>query len=282
MRVRRIIIGLDGSGDPGRTLEEGACLAEQLGAELVALFVEDSNLIRYACLPFASELGLHSAERAALCEETLTRRIRYQVNQLQRAVKRAAARHHVKSAFIVRRGRMPGELVAETSRDDLIVVGHESPLTNAPVAMGWHEQVARLTGLPVVYLERRTPRRLAVVLVGTDCDAYQIREGIDLLRQTEQPRSLLVLIQHRPGDSARQQSWEQQVEDSLREGVLPFRTVCLRFCQWSDLRGLMRAERARSLLILGNRLTETGNFSRFLRETRLPVYLLSYPESSPS
>jgi single-stranded-DNA-specific exonuclease len=69
---RRIVIALE-SGIPEPELEAAVALARGLDAELLGLFVEDLDLLRFAALPFAHEIGLASAVRRRLDPAALER-----------------------------------------------------------------------------------------------------------------------------------------------------------------------------------------------------------------
>ena len=52
MRFRRIVVAIDGTPTSLAALEATGELASAWGAELVGLFVEDTNLLRMASLPY--------------------------------------------------------------------------------------------------------------------------------------------------------------------------------------------------------------------------------------
>ena len=74
MKIRRIIVGLATAPRNRAVLEAAARLAGRMEAELVGLFVENINLLHFAGLPFACEVGFASATRRDLNVESMERR----------------------------------------------------------------------------------------------------------------------------------------------------------------------------------------------------------------
>lgn len=112
MTRRRIVIALaSGTSDP--ELEAAVALARSLDAELLGLFVEDLDLLRFAALPFAHEIGTASATRRRLDSASLERELRAHAAEAARRLAGAAARERVPSAFRVARGLLLDVLLAE-------------------------------------------------------------------------------------------------------------------------------------------------------------------------
>jgi nucleotide-binding universal stress UspA family protein len=57
MRIKRIVIAIDASPTSLAALEATAELAARWDAEILGVFVEDTDLLRMATLPFAGEVG---------------------------------------------------------------------------------------------------------------------------------------------------------------------------------------------------------------------------------
>ena len=66
--------------------EAVARLAQELQAELLGLFIEDVELLRFAALPFAREVGFPSASRRAMDLGALERQMRVQARALEDAL----------------------------------------------------------------------------------------------------------------------------------------------------------------------------------------------------
>lgn len=119
----RILALLDDSRQGLAALEAAIALAEQTSAELVALYVEDLDLLRCAGFPFSQEVGASSGVARPLdldmLESSLVRRERRVALALQRAAAGRALRHRLQ----VSRGQVASEALAEASPDDVLVLG---------------------------------------------------------------------------------------------------------------------------------------------------------------
>jgi hypothetical protein len=84
VRIARIIACF-APGSAGAP-EAVARLAAEMQAELLGLFIEDVELLRFAALPFAAEVGFPSATRRAMDLVGLERQMRAQADALRRAL----------------------------------------------------------------------------------------------------------------------------------------------------------------------------------------------------
>lgn len=84
MRIRRVVACF-APGSVARP-EAAARLARELEAEFLGLFVEDADLLRFASLPFAREVGLASALPLAMNLAALERQLRAQASALEAAL----------------------------------------------------------------------------------------------------------------------------------------------------------------------------------------------------
>jgi hypothetical protein len=108
----RIVIGLaPGSRERG-ALHAAAALAGRVDAELVGLFVEDTELLRFAALPFALEIGFASAQRRRLDVTAVERSFLADAAEAQRTLARTAERGAIRWSFRVARGLATRELLA--------------------------------------------------------------------------------------------------------------------------------------------------------------------------
>lgn len=110
MTAHRIVVALDARTRPG-DLEAAAALAGGVGAELLGLFVEDLDLLHFAALPFAHEIGTASAARRPLDRTALERTLQAQAAQAERELAAAARRSAASWAFRIARGRAAEELI---------------------------------------------------------------------------------------------------------------------------------------------------------------------------
>jgi len=199
----RIVIEL-APGLPAReSLEAAADLADRVDAELVGLFVEDQDLLRFAALPFAHEIGFPSAQRRPMDVTSVERTLRAHAAEAERALASALERSAARWSFRVARGFAATELLAAALGAAAEASGPEVRLLllgdgNSP-ATQWAEAARSRTGgdamrLSVVYaadlaelagaLQQDLPG--VVVLLGDE--AVLSREDLRaLLRATAAP-----------------------------------------------------------------------------------------------
>ena len=84
MNPGRIVVTLEAHPKAKSAVDTAARLAARLQAELVALVVEDIQLLHFAALPFAREVGRVSAHNRELDVATLERSFRSVVSDAER------------------------------------------------------------------------------------------------------------------------------------------------------------------------------------------------------
>lgn len=118
-----MVVGLEAAPHSQAALAAAAAIAARLRAELEALFVEDTELVRLAGLPFAREMGYPSASLRRLDPQTMERSFRAHAAEARRALTAAAERVDVRWSFRVARGSVIDELFAAAAEADLAVLG---------------------------------------------------------------------------------------------------------------------------------------------------------------
>jgi nucleotide-binding universal stress UspA family protein len=108
---RRILVAIDPSGGARDVLVAAARLAARQEAELLGLFVEDTDVLTLASLPFAREFGLLSAPRP-MDPTTTESEIRAQAALVERWLATAARELGLSWSFEIRRGRYESEVLA--------------------------------------------------------------------------------------------------------------------------------------------------------------------------
>lgn len=108
----RIVIELAPGLPERESIEAAAALADRVGAELVGLFIEDADLLRFAALPFAREIGFASAQRRRMDVTALERSLRAHAAEAERALASALERSAARWSFRVARGFAAAELLA--------------------------------------------------------------------------------------------------------------------------------------------------------------------------
>jgi hypothetical protein len=218
MTRRRIVVGL-GAGTRQREVAAAAAFAERLGAELLGLFVEDTDLLRFAALPFAQQIGFASAARLKLDVGAMERAMRGLADEAERMLASTAQLSAIPWTFRVVRGAAAQELLsavvgtlAAGSNDEvrLLLLGDgESP------ARQWAEQagsvlagrepeprVRIVQAMDLAALDRALREDGAGVLVLSGDPAVLARQELHaMLRESAAPVLLL------PARSPRHRDW---------------------------------------------------------------------------
>ena len=119
MSIRRITV-VQESAQAARALDAVAETAAALEAELTGLFVENVELLHFAGLPFAREIGAFSAR--ALDVRTMERRLRSQAEEARRALAAAAEGKPLRWSFRIERGSVPEQVRGALAEADLVVL----------------------------------------------------------------------------------------------------------------------------------------------------------------
>jgi len=122
--VRRILVALDASSDSMAALEVAVQLAVEFRAELVGLFVEDSNLLNMADLPVTREVGSYTAVSRDLDRAAMERQLRALRAAAERALAHAAEHARLRYSFRVSRGSVHVEVLKAATEVDLVTLGH--------------------------------------------------------------------------------------------------------------------------------------------------------------
>lgn len=122
-RIRRILVALDASADSLAGLDAAARLAADLRAELLGVFVEETDLLRAGELPSSREVSLFGGEPRRIDREELEREIRAMGRRARQALEAAAERERISWSFRILRGRPARELAGAAEEVDLVAVG---------------------------------------------------------------------------------------------------------------------------------------------------------------
>jgi len=123
--IRRILLALDSTGEAG-ALEAALTLASNLRAHLTGLYVEDSELLRHAALPFAREIALSAAVRP-LDPSRLEQELRANANRLRRLLEHRAGPLRLAWSFQVMRGAVPTVVLAASEAVDIYIITPPQP-----------------------------------------------------------------------------------------------------------------------------------------------------------
>ena len=123
---KRIVVTL-GSGEGSRSVLDAAVqLAATLGAELEGVFIEDSDLMRLADLPFTREVRPWPSPVETLSVERLQRELRAMARQAERMLEQAAAETGISWSFRVWRGSATTASLKRTFEADVLSLGRTS------------------------------------------------------------------------------------------------------------------------------------------------------------
>lgn len=183
MNVRRILIALDASRPSLAALDAAAGLAARWEAELVAIFVEDLDLLRLAGLPFAQAVGSASAPAWRFGASAMERTLERMAARARAAVALAAERIGVHWSFRVVRGAVVAELATAARDVDLVALGRagaERRRAAGSTALGLLEAVLH----PVLLLRHGAPigGPVVVLLDGTDAALRAVQHAAALAR----------------------------------------------------------------------------------------------------
>ncbi len=187
---RRVLVALDPCEVDPEDFEASARLAAGLKAELVALFVEDANLIAAAGMPFARLIPAGCRDLVALDAAAMRRAIRVAEGRAREHLSRAAQRWQLEWSFEVTEVRQAGETMARLRREDFLTLagtgGRRAVVSRRTAAVR-----AERAPCPVMLL-RRDGRRGQPVSVLYEGAEETLALGRDLARAYESP--LLVLV----------------------------------------------------------------------------------------
>jgi nucleotide-binding universal stress UspA family protein len=239
--IRRILVALDASRQSVAALNAAAFLAEALEAELLGMFVEDVNLVRWSALPFAREIGHATARARPLAEADLALALRAQAVRAQQALARIATGRGVTWSFRVARGEVAATLLAAAHDSDLVALGASFISWTAGRQLGSTARaVMGAAPRPVLLLPNGTQWGPPYVVVYDGSGAAQRALAIALhLTGAEKSARLVVVLM----GEARSESARRGIAKQLtRPGV----SVEIRNVATTDVAELVRVVRATS------------------------------------
>ncbi len=121
--LRRILVALDGDESARAALDAAAEIAAALEAELVGLYIEDTELLEAADLPVTWSIPRIAGPRGAIDAVAMSRAFKVSAGEAGRAVAAAAQRFSLKWSFEVRRGAVVELVLSEARGFDLMALG---------------------------------------------------------------------------------------------------------------------------------------------------------------
>ncbi len=121
--IRRITVALDASASSLAALEAAFDLAAQWGAEVEGVFVEDINLLRWASLPFAVEVGHVSGEFRKSTRPDVERQLQTLADRAHAHLRHAADLRRVRASFRTVQGNVVTALRTALGETDVVTIG---------------------------------------------------------------------------------------------------------------------------------------------------------------
>jgi nucleotide-binding universal stress UspA family protein len=220
----RILVTLDSSRSGQSALEAAALLAEAMEYELVGLFVEDSDLMTLASLPFSREV-LRSGVIQNLDPAALQKEMTAHAAAARHAMRQVAVRHRLRWSFRSVRGDVGAAFTAAAAEVDILCIGRRGPDRYRRTPLGSPIRMALDRQSPVLVAGQLTNRIDKPVAVIVDRSAPDM-ESIRLAgRVAAKARTGLVVLEFLPLD-ADVETMRKQVKASVPAEVT-MRTVLI-------------------------------------------------------
>ncbi len=206
-RIRRVILAQNVVSRDTRTIGTAVELAARLGAQVLGLFLEDPNLMRWADLPVAQQV---SPWGDSVDRERFAAQLRVLSTQAQAELEATAQRLGVPWSSMVLRGALQ-ELAQETS-DDLWIIGTASrvmglEMQSFSMLRPALPRVARL----ILLLPRNTAfQQPLVVLHDHMASAEAVLEAALGLMEISAQTLTVLMVGDRTGLAATVQAWQAQ------------------------------------------------------------------------
>jgi hypothetical protein len=119
---RKLTVALDAAYCAQCDWESASELAQMMGAELEALFVEDIDLLKLAALPFAREVGHASGQDRPIARESMESMLRRRVKHAEEQLARAGKRRNVAVTHATERGKVIHRALAHGAEGDVLLL----------------------------------------------------------------------------------------------------------------------------------------------------------------
>lgn len=191
--IKRIVVALDASPQSLAALEVAVELAAKYGAELVAVFVEDINLVRSSEFPFAQEIGRFSAISRQMDSQQIERELHAHARRIERTTASIAQRTNPRWSFRTTRGVIPGEILSAALESDLIILGKTGWSGHRQLGSTARSIVVKAP-LPALFLQRSLRSGVPLMVAYESTPSGRKALGIArLLRLSDNPFTVLVL-----------------------------------------------------------------------------------------
>lgn len=121
-QTRRILLALDARGCHPASLQRVLTLAGRISAQIHSLYIEDTDLLQLARLPFTREVSLDTAQPRRLSADTISRMLRNSARQLELMIQEQAKHAAVLATFETIRGQRIPVILQASTRANLIII----------------------------------------------------------------------------------------------------------------------------------------------------------------
>ena len=229
MQFRRVVVAVDGSPTSLAALEATAELASAWGAEVVGLFVEDTNLLRMASLPFAREVGSHSGAHRAINPDQFEREFRSQSDRARNTLWYVAERFRLTASFQVSRGPVTTELLKALGDADMLSMGKGGRSVTASLGLGTNARavVAAKRGIVLLFSHvASVSGPPAVVYDGSPTGDKALRAASELARTLGTSLRVLCPVEIELGKEEIEEKATKAAAD--QQTALEFRRILIR------------------------------------------------------
>jgi len=200
--IRRILVALDASPASRFTIQTAVDLAVRFGAELIGLFVEDTNLLRVARLPFVREIGAFSFSARKLDLDDLQRQLRAQADQMHRSLAMAAQLRGISWEFRVQRGPVAAEVMTAGADADLMIMGRAGRSLTAHRRLGSTVRSMVLQRSGMTFILTSAPRFTAPAILlydGSEAGHKALEIAGSLIEAQDRRLTVVVVAESRSG-----------------------------------------------------------------------------------
>jgi nucleotide-binding universal stress UspA family protein len=258
--IRHIVITLDASESGRPVLETAVRLAARLGAQLEGVFIEDSNLMRLAGLPFLRELRYWSLAEESFDPLRIQRELRTLARRAEQMLQQAAGELGVHWSFQVWRGRAGAEALAQSFAADILGLNPAGSLHAVRPARRERSRPG-------------TPAVAAINILFSDSQAALRALSNACLLARDLATSLTILLP--PGKTKPLQALKDKARGILEQYRQPARFVTL---AGADARSLAHSTSSPGICVLmaevGHPLLQKGGLDRCLAALSCPVLLV--------
>ncbi len=263
---RRVLIALDSSNESSSALDEAAEMASRVNAELIGIFVEDTNLLNLAGLPCASEVGSATGVSRSLNAVVIRRTLKSIAERARLAMARAAEQRQLRWSFTTSKGNLLGLLIDASNPAG-------TPLPAADRG-GWRVASKPARSVLLLHMGPCTkPEGSAVVLIDAGFAVLRnLPTALALADQSCTKRTLVVILSDSLIDARRQR---EQVAAILRNEGVSSEIRTLAPLATEALRNFLENVGCGALVVGGSGLFPDANdFTTLVENTRFPIFVI--------